>query len=96
MISSDNFQERLDAVIKTVPGVTNIADDVLAKGDDKTNHDVAILSLLKTAQSNNLKLNPDKRQFKMKECRFFGQLLIPEGMSINQKKINAISKMDVL
>ena len=50
-------------------GVTGIADDVLAKGDDETGHDVTFLSLLETAQSNNLKFNPNKIQFKMKECR---------------------------
>ena len=65
---SDVFQERLDAVIKTVPGVTGIADDLLAKEDDEISHDVAVLSLLKTAQSTNLKFNPDRIQFKMKEC----------------------------
>ena len=30
----------------------------------------------------------------MKECKFFGQLLTPEGLSINQKKVDAIRKMD--
>ena len=73
---------------------TGIADDVLSKGNDETGHDVAVLSLHKTAQSNNLKFNPDKIEFKMKECKFFVQLLIQEGMSINQKEVNATRKMD--
>ena len=49
-MSSDIFQERLDAIIKTVPRVTRIVDDASAKGYDETNHDVAVLSLLKTAK----------------------------------------------
>ena len=96
LVSSDIFQERLDAVIKTVPGVTGIADDVLAKGDDETSHDVPVLSLLKTAWSNNLKFSPDKVQFKTIECKFFGQLLTQVGMSINLKKVSPIRKMDAL
>ena len=32
----------------------------------------------------------------MREYKFFGQLFIPEGMSINQRKVNAIRKMDAL
>ena len=36
MVSSDIFQERLAAVIKMVPGVTGIEDDVLAEGNNKT------------------------------------------------------------
>ena len=31
----------------------------------------------------------------MKECKFFGQLFIPEGMSIDQKKGGAIRQRDV-
>ena len=91
-VSSDIFQERLDAVIKTVPGIIGIADDVIAKGDNETSHDVAVLSLFETAWSDNLKFNPDKIQFNTNECRFFGQLLIPEGMSIDQKKVDDIRK----
>ena len=60
----------------------------------KKSHNIAVLSLLETAQSNNLKFNSDKIQFKMKECKFFGQLLTPEGMSIDQKKVDATRKMD--
>ena len=65
--SSDVFQARLDAVNKTMPGVTDIADDVLTKGDDDISHDVIVLSLFEMALSNNLKLSPDKILFKMKE-----------------------------
>ena len=46
LVSSDILHDRLDAIIRTVPGVTGIADDVLAKGNDKTSHDIAVLSLL--------------------------------------------------
>ena len=57
-VSSYVFQERPDAVIKTVPGVTGIADDVLAKVQSEANHDIAVPSLLETAQNNNLKVIP--------------------------------------
>ena len=59
-VSSDVFQKRLHAVIKTVSGVTVIADDVLAKGESERNYDIAVLSLLETGQNNNLKYDPDK------------------------------------
>ena len=59
-------------------------------------HDAALLSLLETAQSNNLKFNPNKIEFKMKKYKFLGQLLTPEGMIIDQKKVDAIRKMDGL
>ena len=59
-VSSDVIQERLDAVIKMVPDVTGIGDDVLAKGDSDINHDIVVLILPETAQNNNVKFNPEK------------------------------------
>ena len=73
--------ERPDAVIKTVPGVTGIADNVLPKGDSKTNHDMAVLSLLETAQNNSLKCNPHRIQDKKVKdfgaymCRWDAQMM---------------------
>ena len=86
-VSLEVFYERLDVIIKTVPGGTGTADDVLAKGDDEISHDVPVLSLLEMAQSNNHKVNPDKIQFKTNECKFFGQLLTPEGMNNDPKNL---------
>ena len=71
-VSSDVFQERLDEVIKMLPGVTGIADDVLAKGHSEINHDIAVLSLPEAAQNNYLKYNPDKIQFNTRKYRFLG------------------------
>ena len=42
------------------------------------------------AKSNNLRFNPEKIQVKMKECKFFWQLLTPESMNINLKKVDII------
>ena len=70
--SSDVFQETLYVVIKVVPGITGIRNDVLAKGYSKINGDITVLSLLETAQNNNLKFNLDKIQFRTRECKFLG------------------------
>ena len=56
------FHQRLDAIMKIMPGVTDIADDVPSKGDSEMNHDIAVFSLLETAQQDNLKFKHDKIQ----------------------------------
>ena len=56
----DVFQERWDAVIRTVPGFTSIVDDALAKEDSEIYQDIAVLSLLETVRGNNHKFNADK------------------------------------
>ena len=77
-----------------MPWVTGIADDVYWPRETEINHNIAVLSLLKTAQSNNLKFNATKVLSKMRECKFFGQLLMPEEMNINPKKVDAIRQME--
>ena len=72
-VSSDIFHERLDMVIKVVPEVTGIADDVLAKGDDEISHDVAVCSLLETVPSNNLKSTQTRYSLR---CRSVNSLSI--------------------
>jgi hypothetical protein len=92
-VSSDVFQERLDAVTRTVQGATGIADDCLAIGSSMEDHDVALLTLLETARLNGIKFNARKMQFRTRSCTFFGQMLTDKGLQIDPKKIAAIQDM---
>ena len=92
-ISSDVFQERLDAVLNQLPGVTNIVDDCLVKAANERDHDVKLLTLLHAARLNGLKFNSKKIQFR-KECvSFYGQTITSAGMKISEESIEAIKKM---
>ena len=59
-VSGDVFQERLDRVIRLVPGVLGIADDIVIHGATENTHDGTVLLLCKTARLNNLSLNSKK------------------------------------
>ena len=63
-VSGDVFQERLDRVLRLVPGVLGIADDIVIHGATKNTHDGTVLVLCETARLNNLSLNSKKMQFK--------------------------------
>ena len=92
-VSSDVFQERLNSVLQGVKGITGCVDDVLARGVDSKDHDVNVLRLLETARMNGIKFNPKKLQFKSIKCEFFGHTLTPEGMKIDDRKVEAIKQM---
>ena len=92
-VSADVFQERLNAVLKEVKGITGCIDDILTRGVDSRDHDVNLLQLLETARMNGIKFNPKKLQFKTTKCDFFGQTLTPEGMKVDDKKVEAIKQM---
>ena len=92
-VSADAFQERLNVVLKEVKGITGCIDDILTRGVDSRDHDENLLQLLETARMNVIKLNPRVLQFKTTKCDFFGQTITPEGMKVDDKKIEAIKQM---
>ena len=93
-VSGDVFQERLDRVLRLVPGVLGIADDIVIHGATEKKHDGTVLVLCETATQNNLSLNSTKMQFKSTDCKFFGHRLTIEGTKVDTMKIEAIIQMD--
>ena len=71
-VSGDVFQARLDKVLRLVPGVLEIADDIVIHGPTENTHDGTDLILCETARLNNLSLNSKMMQFKSTDCKFFG------------------------
>ena len=92
-IASDVFQERLDRVLALEPNTIGIADDIVIYGKNEIEHDASFITLCETARANGLKLNAKKLQFKLNDCKFFGQKLIPDGLKADKSKIGAIVKM---
>ena len=92
-VSRDVFQERLDRVLRLVPGVLRIADDIVIHGATENMYDGTVLVLCETARLNNLSLN-SKMQFKSTDCNFFGHRLTPDGIKVDPKKMEAIVQMD--
>ena len=93
-VSGDVFQERLDKVLRLVPRVLGIADDIVIPGLTENIHNGRVLILCETARLNNLSLNSKKMQFKSTDCKFFGHRLTPDGIKVDTKKIEAIIQMD--
>lgn len=53
-VSAHLFQERLNAVLKEVKGVTGCIDDIRTRGVHSKNHDVNLLQLHETAKMNGI------------------------------------------
>ena len=62
IVAQDMFQQKLDAIFLSVPGITGIADDVIIFGKTDQEHDGNLLNFLEVCRKNNLTLNPDKMQ----------------------------------
>ena len=84
-VSGDVFQERLDRVLRLVPGVLGITDDRVIHGATENTHDGTVLVLCETMRLNNLSLNSKKMQFKSTDCKFFRHRLTPDGIKVDPK-----------
>ena len=92
-VSGDVFQERLNRVLRLVPGILGIADDIVIHGATENTHVRIVLVLCETARLNNLFLNSKKMQFRSIDCKFFSHRLTPDSIKVDLKKIEAIIQM---
>ena len=63
IMAQDVFQQKLDAIYLSVPGVTGIADDMIIFGKTDQDHNRNLLNFLEVCRKNGLTLNLDKMQF---------------------------------
>jgi hypothetical protein len=95
----EEFQMRLNTALEGLEGTACIADDILIYGEGDTkeeaqqDHDRRFVALMERCIKENIKLNPDKVQFKLKEVKFMGNLLSEAGMKADPDKISAITQM---
>ena len=95
----EEFQRRLHDVLSGMEGVVNIADDIIVVGrgeslaDATKDHDRTVLNLLARLSEHNLKLNPDKIQFKTSTAPFMGHILTPEGLKPSTEIVTAVLEM---
>ena len=81
-------------MLRLIPGVLGITDDIVRHGAMENTHDGTVLLLCETARLNNLSLNTKKMQFKSTDCKFFRHRLTPDGIKVDPKKIETIIHME--
>ena len=91
----DVFQQKLDVIFLSMPGVTGIADDMVIFGKTDQAHDGNLLNFLEVCRKNSLTLNPDKMQFRLPKVLFFGHTWSDRGLSADPKKIEVVKKMEI-
>ena len=70
--AGDLFESALSDLLSGLPGVKNIADDILVFGSTKEEHDANVIRFLERHLEINLYLNPDKVKINCKSVPFFG------------------------
>ena len=86
---SDVFEMIIKDMTKGLPGVINIADDLLVFGSTIEEHK-NLLAVLDRCKEICLTLNPRKFKFKCKMVPFFGNVVSDQGIFPDLKKVQSI------
>ena len=86
-LASDVFEMIIKDMIKGLPGVINIADDLLIFGSTIEEHDKNLVAVLDRCKEIGLTLNPRKFKFKCKMVPFFGNVVSDKGILPDPKKV---------
>ena len=91
----DLFESALQDLISGLPGVKNIADDILVFGSTQEEHDANVIRFLERCLEINLHLNPDKVKINCMSVPFFGMVLTAGGIEPDSKKVKTIKRWPV-
>ena len=95
--AGDIFIQEINELLKDLPVVDIVADDILVYGSNIQEHNIRLESLLQRARKLDLKLNfkKEKSQIYKTEVPYVGHLLTQEGLKPNPDKVQAIIDMEV-
>jgi transposase InsO family protein len=85
--SAEIFQKIVSDVIKGIPGVRNISDDIYVGGKDTKEHDERLKLVLIRLSEYNLTINLPKCEFRVSSMLFFGHQFSASGISPDPKKV---------
>ncbi|XP_039462577.1 uncharacterized protein LOC120436178 [Oreochromis aureus] len=90
--ASEVFQRAMEQIFMGYPCAV-IVDDILVGGKGIEEHDKNLKKVLERARQVNLKQNPKKCKFRLKEVSYVGHIFTDEGLKADPTKISAINEM---
>ena len=70
-------------------------DDIIIFGNSLEQHNERLISVLKTLEKNNLKVQPDKCEFLRTEVKYLGHIISNKGVKPNPDKIETIQNFPI-
>ena len=89
----------MNGAVKGIEGVRVYVYDILVFGKGKTmtdaekDHDMKVNLLMERLSKLNIKLNPDKMNYKCTQVKFLGLKITDRGISTDEEKTKAIHSL---
>ena len=90
----EHFQKWIQQVLEGSTGSLCQMDDILVHGKSDEHHDEHLEETLHKLQEANLTLNEEKCEFSKPSVEFLGSIVDSEGIRVNPKKVEAVTKME--
>ena len=88
------FQKYVLEIFEEIEGVQVVFDDIIITGENETEHDKILTTVLETTQKNNINFNKEKIQLKVKSVKYFGFNISENGLSPDSDKVRATVEME--
>lgn len=92
--ASEVFGKAIYDALCGLEGVVNYLDDILVFGRNMEEHNGRLKKVLERLRDNGIKLSKNKLQLAVKKAKYLGHVLTDEGIQIEDKKIDAITKLN--
>ena len=89
-MAPEKFYAEIHRLIQGIPGVANLADDIIVHGSGRAEHDARLVQVLDRLKSAGLTLNKQKCIFGVDELDFVGHRLSAKGIDPMAAKVEAI------
>jgi len=70
--------------------VAAFIDDIIVGMEMEEGYDELVAEVIKRLEENNLYVKPEKYKWKIKEVRFLGVVIGPEGIKIEEEKVKGV------
>ena len=87
------FQKRANEIFGDIPGVFVIFDDLLIAAESEAEHEQVLRMVFERARATGVRFNRNKIQLRVRECKYIGHTLTPEGIRPDVEKVKAIVDM---
>ena len=84
------FQQLMDNLLKSIPGVAVFLDDILVTGSNRAEHDARLCEVLGKLQEAGLKLHPTKCEIAVLSVQYLGYSIDATGLKPTPEKVDAI------
>lgn len=81
-------------VLKGTSGAEAIMDDIIVSGRTLQEHDLNLRVTLRALDANNVKINPQKCEFRKPSLEFIGHIFDSKGIRPTQDKIDALQRYE--